>query len=94
MQIAIKHKAFDLLLDIKSGVNTSEIADAIDRELILQAMRVARWNRTKAAALLGWQRTTLLAKMKKIPDGDLYNFVTWSEGHRWGEPVKLKGMAA
>ena len=37
----------------------------IEKEMILNAMRESGGNRTKAARLLGWGRTTLWRKLKK-----------------------------
>jgi DNA-binding NtrC family response regulator len=36
---------------------------AVERELILQTLRTTRGNRSKAAELLGWGRTTLWRKI-------------------------------
>ncbi len=36
---------------------------AIEREMILEALKTARGNRSKAAGMLGWGRTTLWRKM-------------------------------
>jgi transcriptional regulator with PAS, ATPase and Fis domain len=49
----------NLKLDRKNSMNQTE------KEVILQALKESKGNRTKAAALLGFSRTTLYQKMKK-----------------------------
>ena len=39
--------------------------DAIEREMILEAMKKAKGNRTQTARNLGWGRTTLWRKMNR-----------------------------
>jgi len=48
-----------------SGVDINRMLDEIERSLILQAMDIADGVKSKAASLLGLNRTTLIEKMKK-----------------------------
>jgi DNA-binding NtrC family response regulator len=55
------------------GVPFNEIVDRVETHLILQALERTRWNKNRAAQLLGLNRTTLIEKIKKRklepPDG-------------------------
>jgi len=48
-----------------SGVDINAMLDEIERSLILQAMNISNGIKSKAASLLGLNRTTLIEKMKK-----------------------------
>ncbi len=47
------------------GINLNHIIDDIERKLILQALDMTGGNKTRAAKLLGLNRTTLIEKMRK-----------------------------
>jgi DNA-binding NtrC family response regulator len=47
------------------GVDLNAIIDEIETKLILQALDMTGGNKTRAAKLLGLNRTTLIEKMKK-----------------------------
>jgi DNA-binding NtrC family response regulator len=47
------------------GVPFNEVVDRIETHLILQALEQTRWNKNRAAQLLGLNRTTLIEKIKK-----------------------------
>ncbi|RMG03638.1 MAG: sigma-54-dependent Fis family transcriptional regulator [Nitrospirae bacterium] len=47
------------------GINLNEIVDNLERKLILQALQLSKGVKSKAASLLGLNRTTLVEKMKK-----------------------------
>ncbi len=49
-----------------SGVNLNEMVSSLERNMILHALERTRGIRSKAAQLLGLNRTTLLEKMKKM----------------------------
>jgi len=51
--------------NVTSGRPLKEMLGEPERELILNILRKCHWNRKKAAALLGVNRTTLYNKMKK-----------------------------
>jgi DNA-binding NtrC family response regulator len=57
-----------------SGVSFNELVDIFETDLISQALDKTRWNKNKAAKMLGLNRTTLLEKIKKkklsSPDSD------------------------
>ena len=48
------------------GINLNERVSTMERNLIMQALDRAGGVRSKAAQLLGLNRTTLLEKMKKM----------------------------
>jgi len=50
----------------EGGVDLNAVVDALERDLILKALERAGGVRSKAAQLLGLNRTTLLEKMKKM----------------------------
>ena len=50
----------------QDGMNLNKIVDEIERDLILQALEKTAWIKSKAANLLGLNRTTLIEKMKKM----------------------------
>lgn len=50
----------------QDGMNLNKIVDEIERNLILQALEKTAWIKSKAANLLGLNRTTLIEKMKKM----------------------------
>ncbi len=50
----------------EEGLYLNEILQKIERQLILKSLEKARYNKQKAAQLLGIKRTTLIEKMKKI----------------------------
>ncbi len=50
----------------EAGVSLNETVTKLERSLILQALRMTSGVRSRAAALLGLNRTTLLEKMKKL----------------------------
>jgi DNA-binding NtrC family response regulator len=47
------------------GVNLNLMLDEIENKMILQALEISRGIKSKAASLLGLNRTTLIEKMKK-----------------------------
>ena len=47
------------------GINLNKILDELEQKLILQALELSNGVKSKAAALLGLNRTTLVEKMKK-----------------------------
>jgi DNA-binding NtrC family response regulator len=47
------------------GIDLNSVLDEVERNLILQAMKTVGGVKSKAAAMLGLNRTTLLEKMKK-----------------------------
>lgn len=49
----------------ESGIDLNEAMDKLERDLILQAIKRTGGVKSKAAALLGLNRTTLIEKMKK-----------------------------
>jgi DNA-binding NtrC family response regulator len=58
-------------MDIKvtlppEGCSLYKLINNIERQLVEQAYRNALGNKTRAAALLGIQRTTLTEKMRKL----------------------------
>jgi len=58
----------DLLQTIElssKGIDLNKIIDEIETKLILQALEMTGGNKTKAARLLGLNRTTLIEKIKK-----------------------------
>ena len=56
--------AFDLPPE---GINLREALDRLEQHLIRQALRRANGNKSRAAALLGLNRTTLVEKLKRRP---------------------------
>jgi DNA-binding NtrC family response regulator len=48
-----------------SGIPFNDVVDRFETDLILQALEQTHWNKQRAAALLGLNRTTLLEKIKK-----------------------------
>jgi transcriptional regulator with GAF, ATPase, and Fis domain len=48
-----------------SGIPFNDAVDRFETDLILQALEATHWNKQRAAALLGLNRTTLLEKIKK-----------------------------
>ena len=48
-----------------SGLSFKDVVDDFEADLILQALEQTRWNKNRAARLLGLNRTTLLEKIKK-----------------------------
>lgn len=53
-----------------ASMNLQEHLDEVEREFIANVLKSVRWNRNKAAQILGIHRTSLWAKMKKY---DLLN---------------------
>jgi DNA-binding NtrC family response regulator len=49
-----------------AGINLNDVVDTMERNLILRALERTGGIRSKAATLLGLNRTTLLEKMKKM----------------------------
>jgi DNA-binding NtrC family response regulator len=49
----------------ESGIDFRETVDAFETGLILKALEMADWKKSRAAELLGLNRTTLLEKIKK-----------------------------
>ena len=49
-----------------TGVDLKELIERFEGELVRQALDRTGGNRTKAAALLGLNRTTLVEKLKKL----------------------------
>ena len=47
------------------GVDLNGVIDDIERKLIVQALQLSKGVKSKAASLLGLNRTTLVEKMKK-----------------------------
>ena len=47
------------------GIDFNETVDQVETHMILQALRQTKWNKNRAAQLLGLNRTTLLEKIKK-----------------------------
>ena len=47
------------------GLSFKDVVDQFETDLILQALEQTRWNKNRAAQLLGLNRTTLLEKIKK-----------------------------
>jgi nitrogen regulation protein NR(I) len=56
---------FDNLILPKDGIDLNSLIDKIERDLIVQAIHRTKGVKSKAAALLGLNRTTLIEKMKK-----------------------------
>ena len=59
----------DLINQIRipeGGINLEEVIASVERELIRQALEVARGNRSQAAELLGIKRTTFIEKLKRL----------------------------
>jgi DNA-binding NtrC family response regulator len=53
----------DVTVDFSSG---GIVLDDVERQLIVEALEVARWNRTRAAGLLGISKETLRYRMEKF----------------------------
>ena len=49
----------------ETGISFRDVVEAFETELILQALHMADWNKSRAAELLGLNRTTLIEKIKK-----------------------------
>jgi DNA-binding NtrC family response regulator len=47
------------------GLSFNTVVDQVETDMILQALEQTHWNKNRAAALLGLNRTTLLEKIKK-----------------------------
>ena len=47
------------------GIPFNEVVDRVETQMILQALEQTRWNKNRAAQLLGLNRTTLIEKIKK-----------------------------
>jgi DNA-binding NtrC family response regulator len=47
------------------GLPFNEVVDRVETHMILQALEQTRWNKNRAAQLLGLNRTTLIEKIKK-----------------------------
>ena len=47
------------------GLSFNAVVDQVETDMILQALEQTKWNKNRAAALLGLNRTTLLEKIKK-----------------------------
>ena len=62
--VSLKPSTVDLLDE--TGINLPEVIGNIERDLIRQALELSGGVRSKAARLLGLNRTTLLEKMKKM----------------------------
>jgi nitrogen regulation protein NR(I) len=61
--------SFDRSADVglgEAGVNLNEMVSAMERSMIMKALEQADGVRSRAAQLLGLNRTTLLEKMKKM----------------------------
>jgi DNA-binding NtrC family response regulator len=59
----------DLINQIRipeGGINLEEVIGSVERELIRQALELARGNRSQAAELLGIKRTTFIEKLKRL----------------------------
>jgi two-component system response regulator AtoC len=59
----------DLINQIRipeGGINLEEVIGSMERELIRQALELARGNRSQAAELLGIKRTTFIEKLKRL----------------------------
>jgi len=56
----------NLALPSRCGINLNDVVDTMERNLILRALERTGGIRSKAATLLGLNRTTLLEKMKKM----------------------------
>ncbi len=52
----------------EEGLSLREAVESVERELIRQALELAQGNRTHAARLLQLNRTTLVEKLKRMPD--------------------------
>jgi DNA-binding NtrC family response regulator len=50
----------------ESGIDLNEMVSALERDMIMKALEKAGGVRSKAAQLLGLNRTTLLEKIKKM----------------------------
>jgi transcriptional regulator of acetoin/glycerol metabolism len=48
-----------------SGVSIREVQSRAEKEAIIHSLRLARYNKSKAAAMLGIHRTHLYKKIKK-----------------------------
>jgi DNA-binding NtrC family response regulator len=57
----------DLALPVMGpeGLPFNEVVDQVETHLILRALEQTRWNKNRAAQLLGLNRTTLIEKIKK-----------------------------
>ncbi len=53
-----------------SGLDMRATMDAVERQLMRQALRRVEGNRAQAAELLGLKRTTLVEKLKRNPVDD------------------------
>ena len=49
----------------EGGISFREVVESFETDLILQALRMADWKKSRAAELLGLNRTTLIEKIKK-----------------------------
>jgi sigma-54 specific flagellar transcriptional regulator A len=52
----------------EQGLPLKDTLDRLERELIREALTRARGNRARAASLLGLNRTTLVEKLRRMPD--------------------------
>jgi DNA-binding NtrC family response regulator len=62
---ALSKASIEGLMLPESGIDLNEVMDKLERDLILQAIKRTGGVKSKAAALLGLNRTTLIEKMKK-----------------------------
>ncbi len=56
----------------EQGLPLKDTLDRLERELIREALMRARGNRARAASLLGLNRTTLVEKLRRMPDMDRF----------------------
>ena len=57
----------------QDGMNLNKVVDEVERSLIMQALEKTGWIKSKAANVLGLNRTTLIEKMKKMGIKDKSN---------------------
>lgn len=62
---ALSKTSLEGLILPESGIDLNAMMDKLERDLILQAIKLTGGVKSKAAALLGLNRTTLIEKMKK-----------------------------
>jgi two-component system response regulator PilR (NtrC family) len=64
-EVTIEKRELDKFLLPDSGIDLNSLIDKIERDLIIQAIEKTKGVKSKAATLLGLNRTTLIEKMKK-----------------------------